>query len=160
MANGHDGARVGVGKKKKALADQLLEGNPGKRKLTVLKFPDAANLDGQPMPLPRRYLSAKQKDGSQTLAVEVYEKTRNWLNERGCSQLVPAQLIEQYAVSVSRWIQCEDCITEFGFLVKTSDDWKRNALSVCCHEPVLHETDQQHLVSDLSGGPGKLCDGI
>ena len=118
MANGHGGARVGAGKKKKALADQLLDGNPGKRKLTILEFPDTANLDGQPMPPPRSYLSAKQKDGSQTLAVEVYERTWKWLNERGCSQLVPAQLIEQYAVSVSRWIQCEECITEFGFLAK------------------------------------------
>lgn len=32
--------------------------------------------------------------------------------------LVPAQLIEQYAMSVSRWIQCEEYITEFGFLAK------------------------------------------
>jgi hypothetical protein len=118
MANGHGGARVGAGKKKKALADKLLDGNPGKRKLTILEFPDTAELDGQPMPPPRSYLAAKQKDGSQTLAVEVYEKTWSWLNERGCSQLVPAQLIEQYAVSVSRWIQCEKCITEFGFLAK------------------------------------------
>lgn len=32
--------------RKKALADQLLEGNPGKRKRTVLEFPDATNLAG------------------------------------------------------------------------------------------------------------------
>ena len=25
---------------------------------------------------------------------------------------------EQYAVSVSRWIQCEECISEYGFLAK------------------------------------------
>ena len=118
MANGHGGARVGAGQKKKALADKLLDGNPGKRKLTVLEFSGAADLDGQPMPPPRNYLAEKQKDGSQTLAVEIYEKTWSWLNERDCSQLVPAQLIEQYAMSVSRWVQCEECITEFGFLAK------------------------------------------
>ena len=28
------------------------------------------------------------------------------------------QLVEQYAVSVSRWIQCEECISEYGFLAK------------------------------------------
>ena len=28
------------------------------------------------------------------------------------------QLIEQYAMSVSRWVQCETCISEYGFLAK------------------------------------------
>ena len=32
--------------------------------------------------------------------------------------LVNNQLIEQYAMSVSRWIQCEEAISEFGFLAK------------------------------------------
>jgi hypothetical protein len=31
---------------------------------------------------------------------------------------VSTQLVEQYAMSVSRWIQCEECISEFGFLAK------------------------------------------
>lgn len=106
------------GRPRKPLADKILDGNPGKRKLTVLEFTGTANLEGQAMPPPRSYLSARQKDGSQTLAVEVYEKTWSWLNERGCAQLVPAQLIEQYSMSISRWIQCEECITEFGFLAK------------------------------------------
>ena len=29
-----------------------------------------------------------------------------------------SQLIEQYAMSVSRWVQCETCISEYGFLAK------------------------------------------
>ena len=48
MANGQGGARVGAGRKKKALADNITDGNPGKRKLTVLDFTDtAADLEGQ-----------------------------------------------------------------------------------------------------------------
>jgi hypothetical protein len=31
---------------------------------------------------------------------------------------VTTQELEQYAMSVSRWIQCEESITEFGFLAK------------------------------------------
>jgi hypothetical protein len=85
------GARIGAGQKKKPLADKILEGNPGRR---------------------------KQKNGKTTLAVEIYEKTWQWLKERRCVHLIPAQLIEQYAQSVARWIQCEECITEFGFLAK------------------------------------------
>lgn len=118
MANGHGGARIGAGNKKKALADKLVEGNPGKRKLTVLEFTDTALLQGEDMPPPREYLSAIQKDGKETLAVEIYTKTWNWLNARGCVKLIPAQLIEQYAMSVARWIQCEQCVTEYGFLAK------------------------------------------
>ena len=53
MANGHGGSRVGAGKKKKALVDKLMDGNPGKRKLTVLEFSDTAKLEGQDMPPPK-----------------------------------------------------------------------------------------------------------
>jgi hypothetical protein len=50
--------------------------------------------------------------------VELYESIWQWLYERRCSHLIPAQLLEQYAMSVSRWIQCEEAISEFGFLAK------------------------------------------
>ena len=112
------GARIGSGQKKKPLHDKILEGNPGKRPLTILEFKDTADLEGQTMPPPREYLGAPQKGGKKTLAVEVYETTWQWLSERRCAHLIPAQLIEQYAMSVSRWIQCEESITEFGFLAK------------------------------------------
>ena len=99
MANGQGGARIGAGRKKKALADNIADGNPGKRKLTVLDFTDcAADLEGQ--------------------QVQVYEETWRWLADRECARLVPAQILEQYAMAISRWIQCEECITEYGFLAK------------------------------------------
>ena len=72
MANGHGGARIGAGQKKKALSDKLVEGNPGKRKLTVMEFTDTADLQGETMPPPRDYLAARQKNGKELLAVEVY----------------------------------------------------------------------------------------
>jgi hypothetical protein len=112
------GARVGAGKKKKPLANKVLEGNPGRRKLTVIEFPDTADLEGRAMPQPRDYLSGKQKNGRELIAVEIYEKTWQWLTENRCAHLIPALLLEQYAMSVSRWVQCEECITEFGFLAK------------------------------------------
>lgn len=118
MANGHGGARVGSGQKKKALSDKLLEGNPGRRKLTVVEFTDTADLQGEVMPPPREYLSAVQKNGKELLAADIYRTTWAWLNARGCATLIPAQLLEQYAMAVSRWIQCEECITEYGFLAK------------------------------------------
>ena len=119
MANGQGGTRIGAGRKKKALADNIADGNPGKRKLTVLDFTDSASdLEGQSMPQPKAFLAAKQKNGKDLVAMQVYEETWKWLAERNCAQLIPAQILEQYAMAISRWIQCEECITEFGFLAK------------------------------------------
>lgn len=99
------GARAGAGAKRKPLADKIAEGNPGRRKLTVIDFQDTADLEGQPMPKPSAMLSATQKDGKTLVAAEVFEKTWTWLAERGCAALVSPQLLERYAMSVARWIQ-------------------------------------------------------
>ena len=112
------GARVGGGAKKKPLADKIAEGNPGGRKLTVMEFKNAANLKGQEMPQPKDMLSATQKDGKPFVASEIYENTWNCLKERNCAHLVQSQLLERYAMSAARWIQCEEAVSEYGFLAK------------------------------------------
>jgi len=141
------GARVGAGRRKKPLADKVLEGNPGKRPLTIIEFKNTPELDGADMPQPRAYLKAVQKNGKQTKAAEIYEQTWQWLHERRCSHLVPAQVIEQYAQSVARWMQVEEAISEFGFLakhpttgaamvspfVKMSQDFMKQANSLWLH---------------------------
>ena len=100
-------------------ADKITEGNPGKRKLTVIEFEDqAADLEGQQMPKPSKLLSATQKDGKPLVAEEVYKATWEWLAERRCASLVSPQLLERYAMCVARWIQCEEAITDYGFLAK------------------------------------------
>jgi len=109
------GARAGAGAKKKPLVDKIAEGNPGGRKLTVMEFSDTANLQGQAMPEPNKMLEAIQKDGKTLVASEIYKSTWQWLNERGCAALVSPQLLERYAMSVARWIQCEEAVTEYGF---------------------------------------------
>jgi hypothetical protein len=112
------GARVGAGAKKKPLADKIAEGNPGGRKVTVMEFKDIADLKGLEMPEPNKMLEAIQKDGKALVAGEIYRNTWQWLNERGCAALVEPQLLERYAMSVARWIQCEEAVTEYGFLAK------------------------------------------
>lgn len=52
------------------------------------------------------------------VAEEVYKATWEWLAERRCASLVSPQLLERYAMSVARWIQCEEAITDYGFLAK------------------------------------------
>jgi len=118
MTNGHGGPRPGAGQKKKPLADKMLEGNPGKRKLMVVEFPNAVEFQGVKMPQPSTMLSAVQKDGKPLIASEIYKGTWDWLNERGCASIVSPQVLERYAMSAARWIQCEAAITEYGFLAK------------------------------------------
>ena len=117
---GKRGPKPGTGgRPKKPIADKIAEGNLGKRPLTVIDFKDsAADLEGQPMPEPSEYLSATQKDGSTLCAAEIYEKVWKWLSERGCASIVSPMLIERFAMSTARWIQCEAVTSELGFLAK------------------------------------------
>ena len=107
------GTRMGAGRKSKALVDKVNDGQAA----TVMEFTDAAQFEGENVPPVKDYLKARQKVGS-LCAEEVYDETWKWLKERGCEKVVNGQLVEQYAMSVSRWIQCEECISEYGFLAK------------------------------------------
>ena len=112
------GQRPGSGRKSKALTEKIESGNPGGRKLKVIDLPSAPDLDGEDMPEPSAYLKDKQKAGIEFQAEDVFKETWLWLKERGCEKLIAKQTIEQYAMAVSRWIQCERAISEYGFLAK------------------------------------------
>ena len=59
-------------------------------------------------------------------------------------------------MSVARWIQCEEAITEFGFLAKASDYGQCNPVALCGYEPKLHEPDQPALDGNLSNRKKKI----
>ncbi len=119
------GQRVGAGRKSKALTDKIAAGNPGNRKLKVIDLPNVKDLDGTDMPEPREYLKATQKNGAPFVAEDIYEETYNWIKERGCERLISKQLIEQYAMSVSRYIQCEQAVSEYGLLSRNHRAFRR-----------------------------------
>ena len=81
-------------------------------------LPEPVEIEGVDMPPIKDFLKAKQKNGKDMCAEEVYKSTYLWLKKRHCEKLVSTQLLEQYAMSVSRWVQCEEAISEFGFLAK------------------------------------------
>lgn len=112
------GSRVGSGRRSKSLKEKIDNGNPGGRKLTVMEFPEGADLKARKMPDPKDYMTAKQKVGGELGADEVFRETWQWLQERGCDKFVNSQLVEQYAMAVSRWIQCENAISDYGFIAK------------------------------------------
>ena len=113
------GARVGSGKG--AGGDQA---NVNTEKIdsglaaTVIDLPEPAEFNGEDVPPVKDFLKAAQKSGIDLCAEDVFRQTFLWLKERGCDRLVNSQLIEQYAMMVSRWVQCETCISEYGFLAK------------------------------------------
>lgn len=108
------GARVRSGRKSKALIDKINDGMSAE----VIELPEPTSFEGVAVPPVKEYLKAKQKNGIDLCAEDVYIETWIWLKERGCERLVSTLLIEQYAMSVSRWIQCEERISEYGFLAK------------------------------------------
>ena len=50
--------------------------------------------------------------------LNIFQETWNWLKKVGCTEYVNTLLINQYAMSVARQIQCEQAISEYGFLAK------------------------------------------
>lgn len=116
------GIRVGqTGRPKKSLLEKTDVTNPSKNKIGVLDIPDnleGADLVGEDMPPVKEYMSAKQRDGKSLEAGEIYINTLQWLKRLNCDKYVNPQLIEQYSMSVARWLQCEEAITKFGFLGK------------------------------------------
>jgi hypothetical protein len=105
------GARPGAGQPKKSLAEKIIS---GKEKLSQIDISE--NIEGVDMPKPAEYLSEKQRDGKPLGADEIYTKVCKWLKKLGCEKLVNPTLVEQYAMTVARWIQCEEAITKLGFL--------------------------------------------
>lgn len=112
------GVRPGAGRRAKPLADKLTEGNLGKRPIEVMEFKNMESLQGEEMPKPSKMLSAKQRNGKKLIAATIYKKTWAWLEKRGCAVFVSPDLLERYAMSAARWIQCEEAVSEWGFLAK------------------------------------------
>ena len=112
------GYRPGSGRKSKPLIEKINEGKTESKAKFDTLLPEPAEFIGDDMPPVKEYLKAKQKNGKDLVAEEVYKETWQWLRDNGCEKLVSPQLLEQYAMSVSRWIQCEEAISEFGFLAK------------------------------------------
>mgnify|MGYP007000710966 CR=1 FL=1 len=106
------GARPGAGRKKKPLSERIEAG----QKATVLKIPEVETAQ---MPKIKDYFKVEQRMG-ELYAAEIYEETWQWLNERSCASLINPMLLEQYAMSASRWVQLEGINSQYGFITKTA----------------------------------------
>ena len=77
-----------------------------------------ADLQAISMPPVKEYLAAVQRDGSTLCAGDVVRETIEWLRSRGCENAVSAQMVEQYAMSVARWVHLEEMISKYGYIAK------------------------------------------
>ena len=113
MANNTNwgGARPGAGRKKKPRAERLMQGQEG----YAVVFPFQP--EDPEKPVIKDYLSDEQRLGVFP-AKEIYEETWQWLKERGCLHLINPHLIEQYAVSMGRFVQLEKIISEISPISK------------------------------------------
>lgn len=112
------GPRIGQGRPAKGLKEKIDAGNPGGRPLRILDLPEPPDMEGEDAPKPRDYMLEKQHSGLELYAAEVFEETWEWLRQFKCEKLVSRQLIDQYAMSVARWIQCEQAISQYSMLSK------------------------------------------
>ena len=107
------GVRIGAGKKRKSFEEKILEGKVDKS--SALVECDSIELSKAIPPL-KKFMTAKQRNGEKLQTKEIYSEMWNWLVERGCESLIDTQLLEQYAMSVARWRQCEEYISRFGLI--------------------------------------------
>ena len=105
------GYRPGSGRKKKTLAEHMQSGTDA----TVIRFPETP--EEAELPEVKDYLDAEQRLG-ELHAKEIYEETWQWLKERGCLNLVNPHLIEQYSMSMGRWVQLESLQSQIGPISK------------------------------------------
>ena len=105
------GARIGAGRKKKPLAQKLLEGQK------AVAIPTPVDLQGVDMPDVKDYLSDEQRIG-RLYAKDVYTEVWEWLREHKCTHLISPQLLEQYSMTMGRYVQTERLISEYGFISK------------------------------------------
>ena len=109
------GKRPGAGRPKKALEEKVLEGNPGRRTLTVLEFkPSEAEI-----PTPPEYLvDAAGGVDKYPGATDIFERVTEWLEQTGCLRLIPPEHITEYSLLKARWLECEAKNARHGLLAK------------------------------------------
>ena len=114
------GARPGAGRPKKPLNEKLLEGNPGRRDVTVLKFkpseiignPSGEGVSDNPADSKSKlpsYLELAAKEGGDVLpsASEIYALLANFIESAGCTEFVAPLLIEDFSFLRRGYLECE-----------------------------------------------------
>ncbi len=111
------GARPGAGRPKKPLGDKIIEGNPGKREITKLKFVDDHHAQNSNFGISKKstiqtmpsYLDIAAKEGGDVLphASAIYMMLADWVAAAGCTEFVAPNLVEDFAFLRRAYLECE-----------------------------------------------------
>ena len=112
------GARIGAGRPRKPLEEKVADGEIKVDEIDTYLPEPIEELTPEEMPPIDEYLTANQKNGKPLGAKEIYISIFKWVKSLGCENKVSLKLLEQYAMDRARWIQCENAISEYGFLGK------------------------------------------
>jgi hypothetical protein len=104
---GHGGARVGAGRKRKALSAAIEDGTTPNR-IKRIQY-DKPPKDLTPEVLD--YLKEPQKIGGDLEAERIYRELLAWLSERKCEQYFDRQFLQDYAMVCARCVQLERITT-------------------------------------------------
>lgn len=140
---GWGGARPGAGRPKKALSEKILEGNPGKRDITVVQFKNGgggSQLEkGAEFKIPE-FLQQCGREGDITLpsSTELYRLLKEFVDSSGCSHLVASNLIEDFAHLRRAYLECEYMNRKMGRIangkrspyVTMAVDYSKQAMSI------------------------------
>jgi len=117
------------GRPRKSLDEKLLDGKtlsvlkngdnedtvPKCREEVVPKYPEEAV---PRYPEAAEFLSREQRIELPLRAKEVYERVFVWLTRYGCENYVTKDTVDLYAISIARWVQCEEAVSKAGLLSK------------------------------------------
>lgn len=97
----------------KKLTERIIEGTA--KKSEVLDYGEG---EDEEIEDPGEYLDTVQKGKKPFLAGKIYRDTSEWLKDRGVIRHVNPKLIEQYSISMARFIQAEEMISRKGMIGK------------------------------------------
>ena len=80
------GPRPGTGPKRKSLVDKIQDGTAKGTLVMPDDLPEPADIRGEDVPPVRDYLKAKQKNGSDLCAEEIFRETWLWLKVAGLTK--------------------------------------------------------------------------
>lgn len=81
-------------------------------------MPKNKQIQAVEMPPVKKFLAETQRDGTQLCAADVFSETMAWLRGKGCEGVVSEHIVEQYAMSVARWVHLEQMISKYGYIAK------------------------------------------
>jgi len=100
------GTRPGAGRKKKPLAEKILDGNPGRRPLKIVEF-YGVSAEGVLTPPEFLKIASKETADNYPTADEIYMRVAEWLQGSGVAHLISPMLIEDFAMNRRAYFETE-----------------------------------------------------